>query len=265
MTSGIVLNEALVAFGANVGDCEQAHQASLQLLQQAPGIEELRAATAVRTEAVTGDSGDSGESQADYLNSAFLLRTSLDPAELHRLLIGIEEKLGRERLERWGPRSVDLDLILYGDTVVSDTTLQIPHPRMSFRRFVLQPSLEVAGEMVDPRSGMTVSQLLQHLDSKPNQVLLATNQATAAQELIKEAGYDDYEFVIATDEQTFIANASQAKLLVSWINPDEESPLHRYARHFAGPLLNVDSKPPAEALREVIAAVEAMRPPRNRG
>lgn len=252
------LNDALVAFGANQGDCEKALHDSLELLKQDPATEEITVAKPILTKAVTGKSAESA--QADYLNSAFWLRTTLKPRKLHRLLISIEEKLGRERLERWGPRSVDLDLILYSDTIMKDDTLQIPHPRMSFRRFVLQPAVEVAGEMVDPRSGMTLSQLLQHVDSKENTVLLATNQSAQAAELVQNMGCDDFVFVVTQEAASFITNASTAKLLVSWIHPDQESPLNRYAQNFAGPLLNVDGRSMQDAQREIMAAIEAMRP-----
>jgi len=188
------------------------------------------------------------------------LRTSLRPAALHELLIRIEEQLGRERLQRWGPRSVDLDLILFDDVIVDELDLQVPHPRMSFRRFVLVPSIEVAADMVDPRSGMTLSQLLLHLDSKADRILVATNQKPMAEEMIGALGESQFELIVVDSEVDFVSHASGAKLLVSWMNPDESSPLERYATHFAGPRLAVDGNPAADVVRELTAAIQSMRP-----
>ncbi len=259
METGERLTEALVAFGANVGDCRQAMEKSLELLREDPGVGEISAAQPIVTSAATGDRSGS-QQQADYLNSAFLVRTSLDPRNLHQLLIRVEEQLGRERLERWGPRSVDLDLILFADVIVDEKDLQVPHPRMSFRRFVLAPATEVAAEMVDPRSGMTVSQLLQHLDSKEPRILIATNQSQFAAELIEVLDQNEYELVVVDNEAEFVRHAADAKLLVSWSNPAESSPLERYAKNFAGPRLVLDGKSVAESARELTAAMQAMGP-----
>jgi len=77
----------------------------------------------------------------------------------------IEDQLGRRRTERWGPRTIDLDLLLYDKLVLDTPSLVLPHPRMAWRRFVLQPATEVAGTMVHPIIGWTVARLLEHLDA----------------------------------------------------------------------------------------------------
>ena len=84
-----------------------------------------------------------GPRQGRYLNSVVLVDTDLSPEELLQRCLEIERGHGRERRERWGPRTLDLDVLLYGDLAVSGDSLTIPHPRMTQRRFVLEPLLEV--------------------------------------------------------------------------------------------------------------------------
>ena len=76
----------------------------------------------------------------------------------------LKSRFGRERHERWGDRTLDLDLLLFGDAVIDSPTLTVPHPRMSFRRFVLEPAVEIAGDMVHPTIGWTLERLLDQLD-----------------------------------------------------------------------------------------------------
>ena len=84
-----------------------------------------------------------GPEQGDYVNAVAVLRTKLDARELLDGLLLIEQTQGRERRERWGPRTIDLDLVLYGDCVIDEQGLTVPHPHLTDRRFVLEPLLEV--------------------------------------------------------------------------------------------------------------------------
>ena len=85
----------------------------------------------------------------------------------------IENDLGRRRVERWGPRTIDLDLLLYDDLMLDTPDLQLPHPRMAWRRFVLEPAAEIAADMLHPVIGWTVGRLLEHLNSTPWYLALA--------------------------------------------------------------------------------------------
>ena len=108
-----------------------------------------------------------GVPQGLYLNAAATLRTGLSPRELLDGLLAIERAHGRDRLTeaRWGPRTLDLDLILYGDLIINEPGLVLPHPRMHERSFVLEPLAEIAPGWVVPGRGRTVSDLLAGLSS----------------------------------------------------------------------------------------------------
>jgi 2-amino-4-hydroxy-6-hydroxymethyldihydropteridine diphosphokinase len=150
----------LVALGSNVGDRAEHLRSAVDALAGLPRTHLAARSSWHETQPEGGPAG-----QAPFLNGAALLSTSLSPekvlAEFHR----IETMLGRVRAERWGPRTLDLDLLLYGQEVRQADELTLPHPRMTSRRFVLAPAAEVAPWMVHPTSGWVVAQLLARLDA----------------------------------------------------------------------------------------------------
>jgi 2-amino-4-hydroxy-6-hydroxymethyldihydropteridine diphosphokinase len=100
-----------------------------------------------------------GPEQGDYLNAAVVVRTVLGPVRVMEALLDLERAQGRERRERWMPRTLDLDLLLYGDAVIEIPGLSVPHPRMTERRFVLEPLAEAWPGAVVPGHG-AVEELL---------------------------------------------------------------------------------------------------------
>lgn len=98
--------------------------------------------------------------QPPFLNQAIQLETSLSPEELLHALLKIELELGRTRTEKYGPRTIDIDILLYGNEVIEQPELQIPHPQLANRRFALLPLVELNPQGVHPVSGMTMKALL---------------------------------------------------------------------------------------------------------
>jgi len=96
----------------------------------------------------------------DYLNAVAAIETELAPKELLEALLTVEHKLGRIRAERWGPRTIDLDLLLYDEVVIDEPDLTIPHPRMHERRFVLEPLAAIAPDVVHPVLHTSIRELL---------------------------------------------------------------------------------------------------------
>lgn len=125
--------EAVIALGANLGDAAGNLAAALRQLRTEPGIDVLAAAPVICTAPV------GGVEQEDFLNTAVRVRTQLGPWTLLDVCQRLERSAGRERLVRWGPRTLDADLIVYGDLVQDDAALTVPHPRAHERAFVLQP------------------------------------------------------------------------------------------------------------------------------
>jgi 2-amino-4-hydroxy-6-hydroxymethyldihydropteridine diphosphokinase len=132
----------------------------MELLRFMPGIE-LLAVSRYRETRPIGGPADQGA----YLNGACLVETELPPHQLLGTLCAVENTLDRQRDRRWDERTIDLDLLLYGDLVVDSPELTIPHPRMATRRFVLEPSAEIAAELSFPPAACTVADLLDNISA----------------------------------------------------------------------------------------------------
>ena len=146
------MTRAFVGLGANLGDREETIRAAVAALPGVVAVSELRETDPVGV-----------ADQPRFLNGVAALETRLSARELLDTLLAVEQRLGRERRERWGPRTIDLDLLLYGDAEIDEPGLTVPHPRLHERRFALEPLAELASGLHVPGRG-TVEELLAALD-----------------------------------------------------------------------------------------------------
>jgi 2-amino-4-hydroxy-6-hydroxymethyldihydropteridine diphosphokinase len=147
------VSAAAVAFGANLGDPERAFAEALASLVVRPGVRVRGVSSLWRSEAW------GRTDQPDFLNGVALLETPLPPRALLELLVAEEGRAGRVRGERWGPRTLDLDLVFVDDETREEPGLELPHPRLAERSFVLEPLAEVAADWRHPRTGLGVAEM----------------------------------------------------------------------------------------------------------
>ncbi|MFM7077649.1 MAG: 2-amino-4-hydroxy-6-hydroxymethyldihydropteridine diphosphokinase [Planctomycetaceae bacterium] len=177
----------LIGCGSNQGARREQLDRAIELLGTMPGIR-LEAVSRHRETRPIGGPPD----QPPFLNGACLIDTDLEPHDLLGLLAAVENTLHRDRSERWGPRTVDLDLLLYDDTVIDDgdgAPLTVPHPRMTTRRFVLEPAVEIAPDLRHPLSGLTLRDLLDNI-SRPHLHVAVVGVAGAGAPAVAEAVAD---------------------------------------------------------------------------
>jgi 2-amino-4-hydroxy-6-hydroxymethyldihydropteridine diphosphokinase len=152
---------ALIGLGSNLGNRQEILEGAIRALDEVPGVTVDRVSSFFETEPIGGPPG-----QGMYLNAAAALATTLEPFELFGVLQRIEAQFGRVRTIHWGPRTLDLDLLLYEDRIIDTPELSVPHPRLASRMFVLEPLAEIAPRAIEPVSKRTIAELLFDLSRK---------------------------------------------------------------------------------------------------
>jgi len=149
---------AYVALGSNLGDREANIRSAVMLLDKLEDVAVKRISTLFENPAVGGPAG-----APDFLNASCAIETTLTARELLHRMLGVERSMGRQRREKWAPREIDLDLLLYGDVVINEPGLVVPHPLMHQRIFVLKPLAEIAPRAIHPILKINIGDLLENL------------------------------------------------------------------------------------------------------
>ena len=161
--SAIAKAHCAIALGSNLGESKNILEEAIKQIQSNPEIELLKTSSFYKTKPI-------GPPQPDYLNGCIIIQTTIEPEELLNLLLKIEKKFGRQRTEKWGARTLDLDIIFYHNLIIDIHHLQIPHPLMRQRPFVLVPLIEIAPQWQDPLTGLTITQLHNKLAYNPDDI-----------------------------------------------------------------------------------------------
>lgn len=152
------MSKVYIGLGSNKNDRIGYLNQALFELEQISGISVIKLSSFFETKPF------GVEDQSNYYNAVVLIETFYSPSELYEKLKNIEESVGRMKSFRWGPREIDLDIILYDSLIYKDQNLQIPHKDFIFRDFVLVPLLEISPELIDPQSKLNISEFLSTLE-----------------------------------------------------------------------------------------------------
>jgi 2-amino-4-hydroxy-6-hydroxymethyldihydropteridine diphosphokinase len=212
--------DCLIGIGANLGDRHKSLEVAIQLLCEDDQIVHVATSTLRESAPVGGP-----DSQSTYLNGAIHIRSKHSPEELLKRLLTTEQQLGRQRDKRWGPRTVDLDLLLYGDQHIDQTGLEVPHPWMTIRRFVMEPSVELAPDWIHPRIGWSLERLWNHLrNCRP--LIAVAGLSDAQSPLLTKIAENFQAKLISARESGFPSGPISAKNENSVLNGSESIKLH---------------------------------------
>jgi 2-amino-4-hydroxy-6-hydroxymethyldihydropteridine diphosphokinase len=171
------MSDCWIGLGSNQGNGRAAFEAAWESLRAHPQIAVHRRSGLYQTSPVGLSAG------GEFLNAVCGLSTTLAPLELLDLLQSIEATLGRTRELHWGPRTLDLDLLLVDEQLIDEPRLTVPHPAASYRRFVVDPLVEVAPGLRHPVLNLTITELLEQLQQRPLSIAFGTSWASLVEHL----------------------------------------------------------------------------------
>lgn len=252
--------DTLISFGSNLGGSEKIVSHALELLDSHPQIDGLCRSSLMRTKPIGGPAG-----QPDFINGVARFTTTLRPNELMHFLLETERHFGRERRIRWDARVLDLDILLLGSEIRFDKDCVVPHPRMTFRPFALEPATEIAADMVHPICGIPLSDLFSKLRDAKRAIKFIGDFLkfeTVTQNLISK--YPDWSFLHQSvfDFENEFKGDSNAKLTIFLL---EQESIPQFltkkkieAGYFSNPLLILEAADFESIETEVIAAIAAI-------
>jgi len=204
------MDGCFIALGGNVGPVEQTFQRALELLASCGEISILQVSSIYKTSAIGPQAG------SEFTNAAAELETSLSAIQLLAELQNVENQLGRARTVHWGPRTLDLDLILFGDEIISLPQLIVPHPACWYRRFVLDPLVEIAAEKIHPVTKLTIRDLHDRLLVRPLTCSITADDEQQTSAWIKTLTdqFPEVEFIASNNESTLLFDHSGPKRLL---------------------------------------------------
>ncbi len=205
----------LLALGSNLGDRRTILEQACAEVAKLPDCELLARSRWHATLPIGGADG-----QGEFLNGAILLETTMRPQALAICLQQVETTLGRKRTQRWDARTIDIDMLLYGQQVIDTVELTVPHPRMSFRTFVLEPAAEIAGPMLHPTSGWTLARLLDHLQSSPRYVVVTATEKPIANWLASQISQEYPQQVSQKGNCLTLPDEEKSTTKVGLLHPD---------------------------------------------
>lgn len=210
------MTDALVAFGANRGEPAAVFDNVAQALASRAAITQVRTSPLYRTPAVGGPAN-----QESYTNGAYRLQTSLAPMDLHALLGSLENRFGRIRTVRWGPRTIDLDLILYGERILHSPELIVPHPRMHYRWFVLAPLADLAPHARHPVLRTSVGQMLARVESSNARFWTLGGAPSLLDRLRREFPDRSFPRLVEAAERKSARLIAMGREIIGWQAPED--------------------------------------------